>query len=126
METEGIVKVEIKKLQRARKRRAIRVRQGLKTSLESKLRVSVFRSSKHIYVQLINDQEQKTVLTESSLKVDKKDLDKKGVARLVGLEFAKKALAANANNVCFDRGQYLYHGRVKSLAEGLREGGLKI
>ena len=53
-------------------------------------------------------------------------MDKKAVAKAVGVDLAKKVLDAKLENLCFDRGSYLYHGRVKSLAEGLREGGLKI
>ncbi len=117
--------MKIKKIQQNRKRRAIRVRASL-TGTSPKVRVSVFRSLNHIYAQVIDDATQKTIVASSSLKIAKNKLDKKAVAKLVGIDLAKKVLEANIENICFDRGQYLYHGRVKSLAEGLREGGLKI
>ena len=61
------------------------------------------------------------------LKLDKQNnVDKKAMAKAVGIDLAKKAIKANITEVCFDRGSYLYHGRVLSLAEGLREGGLKL
>lgn len=93
-------------------------------------RVSVFRSHNHIYAQLIDDSAQKTIVSSSSLVLDLKfkqeKLDKKAIANAVGFDLAKKALQANVSVACFDRGSYLYHGRVQSLAEGLRAGGLKI
>lgn len=117
--------MNIKKLQQKRKRRALRVRKTLSTQA-SLNRVSVFRSLNHIYVQLIDDQNQKTIAAASSLKIKTDKADKKAIAKQVGLELAKKALDAKIEKACFDRGSYLYHGRVQSLAEGLREGGLKI
>jgi large subunit ribosomal protein L18 len=120
--------VNIKKIQRKRIRRATRVREGLKLK-SSRLRVSVFRSLNHIYAQIIDDANQKTLIASSSavLKLDKQNkLDKKAMAKAVGIDLAKKAIEANIQEVCFDRGSYLYHGRVLSLAEGLREGGLKL
>lgn len=117
--------MKIKKIQQKRKRRAIRVRTSL-AQASSKMRVSVFRSLSHIYVQLINDESQVTVASSSSLKMKKDTSDKKAIAKAVGIDLAKKALEAKVDKACFDRGSYLYHGRVKSLADGLREGGLKI
>lgn len=118
--------MKIKKIQRGRKQRAERVRRSVKNASD-RMRVSVFRSLSNIYAQLIDDKSHKTVVASTSLKIDNKEnLDKKAVAKLVGIDLAKKAIAANIEEACFDRGQYLYHGRVKSLAEGLREGGLKI
>ena len=120
--------MKIKKLQQKRQRRAERVREKL-LSITSKPRVSIFRSLNHIYAQIIDDAKQKTLVASSSLtlKLDKKEkLDKKAIAKAVGLDLAKKAIEANVDNVCFDRGSYLYHGRVLSLAQGLREGGLKL
>lgn len=119
------IEVKRKRIEQKRKRRAERVRSSINFT-SSRVRVSVFRSLKHICAQLIDDQGQKTIAMSTSLQIGKNDLDKKGVAKLVGLDLAKKALEANINEACFDRGHYLYHGRVKSLAEGLREGGLKI
>jgi len=115
--------LKIKKIHHARKRRAKRVRRSLSLS---HMRVSVFRSLNNIYAQLIDDESQKTVASITSLKFEKKQLDKKAVAKQVGVDLAKKALSLDIDKACFDRGHYLYHGRIKSLAEGLREGGLKI
>jgi len=119
----------MKKIQRRRQRRAMRVRAAL-SQKSLRPRVSVFRSHQNISAQLIDDSQGKTLVTSSSsiLKLDikKEKLDKKAVARAVGLDLAKKALKANIGVASFDRGCYLYHGRVKALAEGLREGGLQL
>lgn len=106
------------------KRRALRVRSKLKKSLQP--RVSVFRSLKHIYAQLIDDGAHNTVASCSSLELGNVTGDKKAVARAVGSELAKRAKQQGIESAIFDRGQFLYHGRVKELAEGLREGGLKV
>ncbi len=91
-------------------------------------RMSVFRSNKEIYVQLVNDLEGTTLLAASS--ADKGIADEKGskteVATLVGKLIAERAKEAGIENVVFDRNGYLYHGRVKALAEGAREEGLKF
>ncbi len=93
----------------------------------AKPRLSVFRSNKEIYVQLIDDVQGVTILAASSRD---KDVDSKGtnteVATAVGKAIAEKALKAGIENVTFDRGGYLYHGRIKSLAEGARAAGLKF
>ena len=118
-----------KKIQSRRARRAFRVRKSLRQKSVHP-RVSVFRSLQHISAQLIDDVQQKTIVSSSSqvLKLDlkKEKLDKKSIAKAVGLDLAKKALQANIHIASFDRGCYLYHGRIKALAEGLREGGLKL
>lgn len=114
-----------KRIQQKRARRAERVRATLASSSQ-RPRVSVFRSSQHIYAQLIDDKAQKTVVSSSSLVIAQDKMDKSATAKAVGVDLAKKALEAKIDKACFDRGSYLYHGRVKSLAEGLREGGLKI
>ena len=92
-------------------------------------RLSVFRSNKQIYAQVIDDLEGRTLVSASSL--EKSITDKKGVtkveqAKLVGNLIAEKSKKAGISTVVFDRGGYLYHGRVKSLAEAAREGGLKF
>jgi large subunit ribosomal protein L18 len=112
-----------KKLATRRERRTNRVRNALKNNGSQKPRISVFRSLKHIYAQIIDDATQSTLVSCSSLQIDVKG-DKKEVARKVGLELGKKARGLSISEVYFDRGSYLYHGRVKELAEGLREGGL--
>ena len=90
-------------------------------------RLSVFRSNKEIYAQLIDDVNGVTILAVSSRD---KDVDSKGtnveVATTVGKQVAEKALKVGIDTVTFDRGGYLYHGRIKSLAEGARAAGLKF
>lgn len=91
-------------------------------------RMSIFRSSKEIYVQLIDDLSGKTIVSASSMEkgaIEKK-VTKTEQAKLVGKLISKKAIDAGINQVVFDRGGYLYHGRVKSLADAAREGGLKF
>ncbi len=121
--------MNIKKIQQRRQRRAMRVRAALEQK-SLRPRVSVFRSHKNISAQLIDDAHGKTLVASSSqslqLNIKSEKLDKKAIARAVGLDIAKKALQANILAASFDRGSYLYHGRVKALAEGLREGGLQI
>jgi large subunit ribosomal protein L18 len=104
-------------------RRAQRVRGRLK--LGESPRVSVFRSLNHIYAQIIDDNQQKTVVSCSSLELKVKG-DKSEVAHAVGRELASRALEKGITTAVYDRGPFLYHGRVKALAEGLREGGLQI
>ena len=87
-------------------------------------RMSVFRSNKQIYVQIINDLTGNTLASASSLKLEK--MPKKEQAAKVGELVAKKALEVGITQVVFDRNGYLYHGRVKELADGARKGGLKF
>ncbi|QNR23352.1 50S ribosomal protein L18 [Croceimicrobium hydrocarbonivorans] len=90
-------------------------------------RLSVFRSNKEIYAQLIDDVSGKTLAAASSLdKEISKEGTKSDMAKAVGSALAKKATEAGLETCTFDRGGYLYHGRVKALAEGAREGGLKF
>ena len=109
-------------------KRKKRNRKSLKSKSFGKLRLSIFRSSKHIYGQIIDDNEGVTVASASSLETEIKKKHKncgnKEVATIVGKLIAKKALTKGINEVVFDRGGYIYHGRVKNLAEGAREGGL--
>ncbi|MBL0051091.1 MAG: 50S ribosomal protein L18 [Bacteroidetes bacterium] len=88
-------------------------------------RLSVFRSNKDIYAQLIDDSTGQTIVAASSRKINDK-INKTEKAVKVGVEIASKAKAAGIEKVVFDRGGYLYHGRVKSLAEGARTGGLNF
>jgi large subunit ribosomal protein L18 len=90
--------------------------------------MSVFRSNKQIYVQLVDDLEGKTLLATSSRvpEIAEQKVNKIEQAKLVGKLVAEKALEAGIDTVVFDRSGYLYHGRVKSLAEAAREGGLKF
>ena len=87
-------------------------------------RLSVFRSNKQIYAQVINDKAGVTLAAASSLGFEK--MNKTEQAKMVGLLLAEKAEAAGVESVVFDRNGYLYHGRVQSLADGAREGGLNF
>ncbi|MCB0436807.1 MAG: 50S ribosomal protein L18 [Mangrovimonas sp.] len=95
---------------------------------EARPRLSVFRSNKEIYAQVVDDVTGKTIAAASSR--DKNISSAKGtkteIAALVGKAVAEKALKAGVDTISFDRGGYLYHGRVKSLADGAREAGLKF
>ncbi|MGC8651233.1 MAG: 50S ribosomal protein L18 [Minisyncoccia bacterium] len=114
----------IKKNKKERRQR--RVRAKIFGTLE-RPRLSVFRSSLHIYAQLINDQEGKTLISASDLEVKKdKKTTKQNIAKEVGQLIAHKAKEKNISQAVFDRGSYKYHGRVKELAEGAREGGLQF
>lgn len=104
--------------------RAKRVRIRLKGT-QDKPRLTVFRSNKFIYAQVIDDEKGKTLVaaTEKELKAEGKREER---AKALGALIAKKALSKKISNVIFDRGSYKYHGRVKQVAEGAREGGLKL
>lgn len=96
--------------------------------IKDRFRLTVFRSNKHIYAQIINDQESKTLVSASTLSKDIK-LDKTSdtqAAVEVGKLIAQKAKDAKIKKVTFDRGSYLYHGRVKALADAAREAGLEF
>jgi large subunit ribosomal protein L18 len=88
--------------------------------------MSVFRSNKEIYAQLIDDENGKTLAAASTKNVTEEKANKTQLAEKVGTEIAKKALDSGINTVVFDRNGYLYHGRVKALAEAARKGGLKF
>jgi large subunit ribosomal protein L18 len=106
-------------------RRILRVRAKVKR-YGMPPRVSVFRSLKHMYAQIIDDMNQHTVASCSSLEIDDLKGDKTAVARAIGLELAKRAKAKGVDAVVFDRGRFKFHGRVKALADGLREGTLRF
>ena len=114
-------KCEIKKTQR----RVFRVR-GKQLSRGEKPRISVFRSLNHIYAQIIDDSANATLVSFSSLNLGKIKGDKKEVAKKVGLELGKLAAQKSIKEAFFDRGKYKYHGRVKALADGLREAGINF
>ena len=92
---------------------------------ESKPRLCVFRSTSHIYAQLIDDVKGKTILAVNDVELKGKD-KKADSAKKIGKLIAEKAVEKKIVEVVFDRGGYKYHGRVKALAEGAREGGLKF
>jgi large subunit ribosomal protein L18 len=112
------------------KRRVARVRRSVKNGAKGRARLSVFRSSKYIYAQVIDDEAGRTLAAASSLEKALREKLKTGAdtaaAGEVGKLVAERAVAAGVKNVVFDRGRYLYHGRVKALAEGAREGGLNF
>ncbi len=105
-------------------RRHRRVRKKVEGNAE-RPRLAVFRSNRHIYAQLIDDASGRTVASASSLDA-KTPGEKKKVAKTVGALIAERARSAGIDRAVFDRGGFLYHGRVRELAEGAREGGLKI
>ena len=111
-------------------KRRLRNRLSIKRNINNKLRLSVFRSNRHIYCQIIDDVKQITLCSSSTLDPDvKKELKGSGTidaAEKVGKDIAIKAKKGGFETVVFDRGGYLYHGRVKSLAEGARSNGLKF
>ena len=109
-------------------RRKARVRRAVLAHCGGRPRLSVFRSSKQIYAQVIDDAHGHTIAAASSLEKAVRESMKTGAdveaARRVGKELAERAKKAGVDKVVFDRGGYMYHGRVKALAEGAREGGL--
>ena len=109
-------------------KRRLRVRNKLKAMSHGRLRLSVHRSSKNISVQLIDDVKGVTVAAASTLEKVFREGKKSGAnidaAKEIGKQIAERAVAAGITTVVFDRGSYMYHGRVKALADGAREGGL--
>ena len=114
----------------AQDRRKARVRRAIRKAANGRPRLSVFRSSKQIYAQIIDDARGHTVASASSLEKDLKGKLKTGAdtaaAKEVGRLVAERAAQAGVKDVVFDRSGYLYHGRVKALAEAAREGGLNF
>jgi large subunit ribosomal protein L18 len=111
-------------------RRERRVRKELKESSGGRPRLSVHRSSQHIYAQLIDDAQGRTVAAASSLEKEMRGKLKTGAdkaaATEVGKLLAQRAIGAGVSEVVLDRGGFKYHGRIKALADGAREGGLKF
>jgi len=111
-------------------RRRARVRRSIRARAYGKPRLSVFRSSKQIYCQIIDDAEGRTLAAASSLEKANREGLKTGAtveaAKVIGKLIAERATQAGIKEVVFDRGSYMYHGRVKALAEGAREGGLSF
>ncbi|MCE3009319.1 MAG: 50S ribosomal protein L18 [Proteobacteria bacterium] len=108
----------------ARLTKKVRVRKKV-VGTEERPRLSIFRSSKHMYAQIIDDVTGTTLAAASSVTL-KSDESGKALAKLVGQEIAKAAKAKKIENVVFDRNGFIYHGRVQALAEGAREAGLKF
>lgn len=111
----------IKNKQRIQRQRRVR---GKILGTSETPRLSVFRSNSHIYAQLIDDVTGKTLLGLTEKHIEKKETKRIDNAKVLGRELAKKAQERKITKVMFDRGHYKYHGRVKALAEGAREGGL--
>ena len=111
-------------------RRMAKVRRNIRRAAGHRARLSVFRSSKHIYAQVIDDASGRTLVSASSLEKEMRDGHKTGAnveaAKAVGKALAERASAKGIKQVVFDRGGYLYHGRVKALADAAREGGLEF
>ena len=111
-------------------RRQGRVRGTLRRAAGERKRLTVFRSSKHIYAQVIDDEEGVTLVSASSIEKTARDGQKSGAnvdaAKAVGKLIAQRAQEKGIKDVVFDRGSYLYHGRVKALADAAREGGLNF
>ena len=111
-------------------RRKATVRRAIKNAATGRARLTVFRSSKHIYAQVIDDSKGQTLASASSIEKDMRGSLKSGAniaaAKAVGKLVAERASAKGVKEVVFDRGSYLYHGRVKALADAAREGGLQF
>lgn len=112
-----------------RQRRTLSVRRSTRGSTE-RPRLSVFRSLKNIYCQVIDDEQGRTLAAvstlEKALRDSLKGLSRTDAAKKIGAEIATRARSAGVTKVAFDRGRFKYHGRVKSLADGAREGGLEF
>lgn len=119
-----------KTLQRSRQRRTWRVRNQVRRSASGRLRLSVFRSNKHISAQVIDDASGKTVAAASSTEKDLRGQLKNGgnvdAATVVGKTLGERCASKGITEVVFDRGQYRYHGRVAALADGARAAGLQF
>jgi large subunit ribosomal protein L18 len=111
-------------------RRKARVRRAIKAAANGRMRLSVHRSSKHIYAQVIDDTKGVTLVAASSLEKAQRDAGKTGAdveaAKAVGKLVAERAAQKGIKTVVFDRGGYMYHGRIKALADAAREGGLSF
>jgi len=115
---------------KSRARRSMRVRRAVKAAANGRPRLSVHRSLNHIYAQVIDDVEGRTLASASSLEKDLRTSLKTGgdvtAAAAVGKAIAQRATKAGVKKIVLDRGPYLYHGRIKALAEAAREGGLEF
>jgi large subunit ribosomal protein L18 len=111
-------------------RRTVSVRRKIRLAAHGRARLSVFRSSKHIYVQLIDDDKGQTLVAASTIEKSMRENGKTGAdmeaAKAVGKLIAERAIKKGIKDVVFDRGGYLYHGRIKALADAAREGGLNF
>ncbi|MEQ8359392.1 MAG: 50S ribosomal protein L18 [Cytophagales bacterium] len=109
--------------------RRTRIKMGVRKKVQGtaeRPRLSIFRSNKVIYAQVIDDTKGVTLAASSSVELDKKGGVNLSISKNVGKKVAEKAVASGINSIVFDRNGYLYHGNIKALAEGAREGGLKF
>ena len=121
-------------IKKSRQMRLMRIKQHISKNVRGtaeRPRLTVFRSLKHFYAQVVDDSQAKTIVSVSTLSKDfKGDLqalkNKKELAKRVGVAVAKKAVEKNVKKVVFDRNGYLFHGLVKAIADGAREGGLEF
>jgi large subunit ribosomal protein L18 len=116
--------------QKSMGRRKARVRKSIRAKSAGRPRLSVYRSSEHIYAQVIDDEKGCTLAAASTVEKDLRTSLKTGAdkaaAAMIGKLVAERALQAGVKEVVFDRGSYLYHGRIKALADAAREGGLSF
>lgn len=121
--------MDIEKKKESHLKRKTRVRKKI-TGTSERPRLNVYRSNKHIYAQIIEDATGKTLTAASTLSKELKDklgdVKKTEAAKKIGEFVAKKAIAKGIDRVVFDRGGFLYHGRIKAVADGAREAGLKF
>ena len=111
-----------------KQKRRQRIRRGIRAKISGSAempRVSIYKSNKGIYAQVINDEAGHTLVSTSSKEVEAQGLNI-DISKEVGMKLAEKAKAAGVEHVVFDRSGYIYHGRIKALADGAREGGLKF
>ena len=121
-------------IKKSRAKRRLRIKRRILKKIRGtpeRPRLTVYRSLRHVYAQIVDDRQTKVLAAASTLSTDLKEelksvKGKKGIAKLVGQRIAQKALAQNIKKVVFDRNGYLYHGTVKSLADGAREAGLEF
>lgn len=115
-------KEKLKKIEKRKKRTRAKL-----FGTKERPRLCVFKSLKHIYAQIIDDERGQTLISASDLELkERKKMKKIDIAKKVGELIARKSLSKKIEKVIFDRGPYKYHGRVKALAEGAREGGLRF
>jgi large subunit ribosomal protein L18 len=116
----------LRKIKNRTNRRESRIRKNIRLNYANdKIRISIFRSLNHIYAQAIDDLKSCTLASSSSVDI-KEEGNKSFISKKVGYALAQKLKSKGINEVIFDRGSYMYHGRVASLADGLRDGGLKV
>lgn len=114
---------------KSKKNKRLKVRKRIRSKVfgtDSTPRLSIFRSNSEIYAQIINDDKGHTLISSSSLNLKKDKLTKTEMAKTIGAEIAKKAIKKGIETVVFDRGGFIYHGRIKALADSARDNGLKF